>query len=406
MKHLILLLSFIVTLVAATYSYSEDDFKPIPAERWNLKSASAIGALYLSANDYELGSKPVRWQCATNSDGVEYKIKGIKEILVVIAHQPDFPQRMDFFSAINKIYMQAVNDGRTLWTKNDSIPTFIGDQDEKRFIYGGNFHSNISDSIYASLLVYVHIKLENHGKYFLAPLVAYYSGKDKKIENLKYYAPDCDAANLNGVSSAHSNLAIVPPLGRADDYPAFRIAVPDDDDSYYIEAWKKVQQALDPWSGALEGKLEISSDHAITKLLLHTITTNGRTIIPTVTFDINGKDSWTYGDLLRHYFDHHDANSDRVNPVFLSGLDFSVKIDALPAKDNKPWFVASTVNAAAGLSDDKREGSSNTNGEVPQDNENNQQPEAQATPAPPPPKKPEPLKLMILTVEFIGNAFF
>ena len=110
----------------------------------------------------------------------------------------------------------------------------------------------------------------------LTPLVAYYSGANKSLENLQYYAPDCDAANLNGVSSVHSNLAIVPPLGRADDYPAFRIAVPDDDDSYYIEAWKKVQQALDPWSDALEGELEISSDHAITKLLLHIIRSNDR----------------------------------------------------------------------------------------------------------------------------------
>ena len=62
----------------------------------------------------------------------------------------------------------------------------------------------------------------------------------------------------------------------------------------------------------------------------------------------NGKDSWTYGDLLRHYFDYHDANGDRVNPVFLSDLDFPVKIEALRGRyTTKPWFISNTVAPAS-----------------------------------------------------------
>ena len=405
--HLALCLTFLAALTSPTYSYSQDDFRPLPAERWKVLTTSAAGAPYLSANDYALGDKPVRWQCAANSDGVEYRIKDIKDILVVMAHQPDFPQRMDFFSYINHIHNQSVSDGRTMWMRDLSIPKFISNLGEKRYIYGGSVYGVPHSSIYASLLVYVSAKFNDgdYERYTLTPLVAYYSDKYKSLEDLQYYAPDCAAANLNGITDAYYNLAVVPPLGRADDYPAFRITVPDDG-ANYIDTWQKVERTLNPWSGALEGELEISRNHTITKLLLHTIISNGRVAVPTVAFDPNSNDSWTYGDLLRHYFDYHDTNGERVNPVFLSGLSFPVIVDGLqsPGGGIKPWFVANTIGAAGSSSNDEEKPSGAESHSL-RGKEMNQQSVVKSTTAPPPKTQIEPVKSMILTVEFTGKAF-
>ena len=347
MKPLTLILTFIATLITPSLSYSQDEFKPLPFGRWFNERVK--GGPYLAANDYLLGAKPVRWECGSQlASGGTITISDISGLLVVMAHQPDFPQRMAFFGEINKRYNAAVEAGNDGWVSRAPIPEFQPSQSSRQYRYATKYYPIEKDAIYASLLVYVYGKINNQNPSVWVPLVAYYSGGDKNLDALKYYALDCDAAHLNAIGNRYKNSAVVAPLGRADDYPAFRITVLDGDNDHYRQTWASAAKALSSWIDNRDGTYSIDKSHSIRRLFLHNLNPeqDARTApFPTVALDIKSASNWTYGQLLRQYFDYHDGKDNRVNPPFLSGLGFSITIDALAPKDGNPWFAASTINA-------------------------------------------------------------
>ena len=351
MKHLTLIPTFIATLITPSLSYSQDELRTLPSGRWFNERDK--GGLYLATNDYFFGAKPVRWQCGSaNASGGTSTISDISGLLVVMAHQPDFPQRMVFFGEINRAYNAAVQAGNSDWViRGAPIPEFQPSQSTRQYRYANKYHTIEKDAIYASLLVYVYGKINNQNPSVWVPLVAYYSGDDKNLDALEYYALDCAAGNLNAIGNRYKNLAVVAPLGRADDYPAFRITVLDGGNDHYRQTWASVAVALSPWidnhDGSYindDGSYSIDKIYSIRRLLLHNLNPAQDTRLTPVPLDINSSSNWTYGQLLRQYFDHHDGNGDRVNPPFLSGLDFPIKIDALAPSNGNPWFAANTIN--------------------------------------------------------------
>ena len=405
MHYLILLFSLVVTLMLPTYVFSQDPVRPLPKGRWF--NERVTGGPYLAADDYELGRKEVRWQCI-NVNG-SHKVDLVESVIVVIAHQPDLPHRPVFFSTLNNKYKSASDKGKS--ASDEILITREVASEELQYSYVNYFHKLEGRSIYASLLVYVNIKLGGaRDQNSLAPLVAYHDSSDaddKQLSNLLYYAPDCEAANLNGISSRLNAGIVVPPLGRSDDYPAFRITVLGGNNNY-LTAWETVDNSLFPWRKASHGS-SLEASQKIKNLLLHSPRkhSNGLDeLLPKVPLQVSITDTnWTYGDLLRHYFEYHDANENPVNPVVLSGLDFSVEINAIQGVGSaKPWFAPNiieptepgsvpTIGIAGGGGGEETVKNKlepvDLTDQVGQENKE---------------EKPEPT-MLTLTVEFTGDAF-
>ncbi|MFK8035297.1 MAG: hypothetical protein AB8B94_14240 [Hyphomicrobiales bacterium] len=280
------------------------------------------GYPYTAANDKRLADKKAEMFCL---DG--QTIPGrISSVLVVPAHQPDYPVRPMFFGKTNKQiakvfpsetgedpYGKAVEfvEGYVLTVDNFEVAQAFGDE---------------SFEMYLSALIYVTAEGDDDKK-LIYPLVAHLTNEFETLHaneslrsgSISTYRIDCDAGKLNSMTDEKA--LVVAPLGRADLYQSIslEIEIPNGDPIGIIRAEElraQAQEVIGQWANGSEDRPQ-----DLSPLFLFEGGLQGN-LIP---FQ---RKLQTYGDIVGYYLRYQlqSAKAKKPQPGFIERLPFPVTL--------------------------------------------------------------------------------